>query len=138
MMNSIIFMAIGSFLISWYLMPRLMTYPDHIYPNWNKFWSAAMMTGFMIVLESLMHFNFNALFIGLLIIGISWWAYWKQLFVSDADFMRAMIEHHSMAIVMTNRKREGMVGQLAANINRVQLVEIEQMKSLLSSKNKNE
>jgi uncharacterized protein (DUF305 family) len=71
-----------------------------------------------------------------LLICITFYAIRKQTFVSDEQFLKGMIPHHSMAILMAKKIKEKThnddIKQLADNIIKTQTTEIVLMEKLLS------
>jgi uncharacterized protein (DUF305 family) len=115
--------------------------PD-LYNNINNLYMTLMMVSPMAILMLLtmgsmysnralnlaLYAGFGALFI------LSLWAMRTQALVGDAQFLRAMIPHHSGAVLMC---RESSIGDpeiagLCGRIERSQKAEIAQMKRILA------
>jgi hypothetical protein len=150
MMNliySIVMMFIGSFLIQYFIMSRIMTNKkEDITKSRGKIYMSLIMATLMCLLEIFMHDIYNFMFswyyyvffIVLLIVLI--FIYKKQLFIDDKNYLEEMIEHHSMALLtsgeIVGKTTDDKVKLLATNIIKTQEREIEQMKLLLVRKEK--
>jgi len=71
---------------------------------------------------------------GGLLVLVSIWLVRSQITVSDTDYMKAMIPHHSIAILTSERAQieDPRVRKLADEIIRAQRSEIQEMESLIS------
>ena len=84
---------------------------SNVYPNWNQFYMAGLMTAPMVVIElSLMNAMFgnrrlNALIFaaGVVALIAFYTAIRQQAAISDEQFLKSMIPHHSGAILMCER-----------------------------------
>jgi len=144
MKYSIAFMVIGSFVIQYFAMSLLMTSKlQDIRNSLSKFYISAIMGLLMGILEVFMH-NLSMMKISmkyyipliiLLIIFIV--GYRVQFYILDKDYLREMIEHHSMAIFTSNeilnKTHNYEVTKLAKNIIETQNEEIKKMNDLLLS-----
>jgi hypothetical protein len=104
----------------------------------GKLYASLIMALFMCLVEILMHDlytqsfskNYYIVFIILLTLVIIF--YRKQVFINDKDYLNGMIEHHSMAVLTSNKAlsktKDGTVSQLASNIIKTQEQEIDVMK----------
>lgn len=142
MKYSIAFMVIGSFIIQYFVMSLLMTNNlQNIKNSLSKFYISAIMGLLMGILEVFMH-DFSMMKISmkyyiplivLLLIFVV--AYRVQFYVLDKDYLREMIEHHSMAIFTSNeilnKTHNYEVTKLAKNIIETQNEEIKKMNDLL-------
>jgi len=144
MKYSIAFMVIGSFVIQYFAMSLLMTSKlQDIRNSLSKFYISAIMGLLMGILEVFMHdlsmmkisMKYYIPLIVLLIIFIV--AYRVQFYILDKDYLREMIEHHSMAIFTSNeilnKTHNYEVTKLAKNIIETQNEEIKKMNDLLLS-----
>jgi len=144
MKYSIAFMVIGSFVIQYFVMSLLMTSKlQDIRNSLSKFYISAIMGLLMGILEVFMHdlsmmkisIKYYIPLIVLLIIFVV--AYRVQFYILDKDYLREMIEHHSMAIFTSteilNKTHNYEVTKLAKNIIETQNEEIKTMNDLLLS-----
>ena len=74
-----------------------------------------------------------------LVFGVSLWLVRSQMIVDDTDYMQAMIPHHSIAILTSERAEieDPRVKKLAAEISQTQKEEIAQMETLIADIEKN-
>lgn len=94
---------------------------------------AIVMLSFMRAMYSSMSVNI-AIFVGaLLAFAISLWLVRSQASVDDVAYMKAMIPHHSIAVLTSERAhiRDPRVRQLADGILQAQLREIDEMTALI-------
>lgn len=136
---SIGMMFVFSFIIQYLIMSYIMTnsYKD-VVSSKGKLYASLIMALFMCLVEILMHDlytqsfskNYYIVFIILLTLVIIF--YRKQVFINDKDYLNGMIEHHSMALLTSNKAlsktKDGTVSQLASNIIKTQEQEIDVMK----------
>lgn len=137
-------MVIGSFVIQYFVMSLLMTSKlQDIRNSLSKFYISAIMGLLMGILEVFMHdlsmmkisMKYYIPLIVLLIIFVV--AYRIQFYILDKNYLREMIEHHSMAIFTSteilNKTHNYEVTKLAKNIIETQNEEIKKMNDLLLS-----
>ena len=137
--HTMIIMFIGSFIIQYFLMPPIMvnTLSD-ITNNIGKAYMATIMGLFMVLLDMLMNkTHIQHIFIVLLLIFLTIYLYKIQFGVDDKNYIREMIEHHSMAL-LTSKKilektKNPAVINFATKIVVTQENEIEDMRYLLKS-----
>jgi uncharacterized membrane protein YgdD (TMEM256/DUF423 family) len=115
---------------------------DHVFYSQTRTWMALLMGGAMAVI--MMGFMFKMykntrLNIGILVAGVvvfsgALYLVRSQQTVSDVDYMKGMIPHHSIAIMTSERAhiRDPRVRDLADRIIEAQVREIGEMKSLIS------
>ena len=135
-------MFIGSFIIQYLLMSLIMVNNIGDFTNsLGKFYMAIIMGLYMIVVEVMMHDHhydvfstkyyviFGALLVAFILL------YRTQQFITDRQYLEGMIEHHSMAILTSNKILEKTdnynVAKLAKEILQKQQDEIIVMKDLL-------
>lgn len=135
-------MIIGSFLIQYYFMSRVMTNtPENITNSLGKFYISCVMGLSMGILEVAMHdfsgghFNFKYyLPLGILLV-VFIVLYRNQAWINDKQYLEEMIEHHSMAIFTSeeilNKTHSYQVSRLAKNILQNQKDEINEMRRIL-------
>jgi uncharacterized protein (DUF305 family) len=135
-------MAVLSFLSMYILMYAMVDVIGNVYPNWNQFYMAGLMTAPMVVIElSLMRAMFQNKRLNILIFGAGIAALLlffacirQQAAISDRQFLRSMIPHHSGAILMCERAsiRDPELKKLCDSIVAGQQAEINQMKAKLA------
>ena len=141
--HTMIMMFIGSFLIQYFVMSPIMSYKtENITNSLGKVYLSTLMGLFMILLEIAMHdhqydvFSLkNYAFVGGLILVVIY-LYRTQKYVTDKQYLEEMVEHHSMALLTSNRILEKTndynVSKLAKNIIQTQTDEIQRMKEMIS------
>lgn len=141
--HTIIIMFIGSFIIQYFLMPPIMVNKYmYVTNNVAKAYMAIIMALSMVFLEIMMHDHSYHVFsmywyISLLVlIALFVYLYRKQIAVNDKQYLEGMIEHHSMALLMSEeilKKTDSYdIAKLAKNITQTQSDEIKVMKKLLT------
>lgn len=115
---------------------------EHIYLSLTRFYMALLMVSpmaiVMLVIMKKMYPNkkLNATIIttGILVFSLSVYGLRTQQFVSDEQYMKAMIPHHSSAILTSKNAnlKDPEVIKLAQGIIESQEREIAQMKSILA------
>jgi hypothetical protein len=136
-------MFVGSFLIQYFLMGMIMVNNvKDITNNLGKLYMSIIMALYMVILEVIMHDHYyevistnNYLIFGaILVLFII--LYRTQQFINDKQYLEGMIEHHSMAILTSNKilgKTDNYnVAKLAKEIIQKQEDEIIIMKDLLN------
>jgi hypothetical protein len=135
-------MIIGSFLIQYYFMSRVMTNtPENITNSLGKFYISCVMGLSMGILEVAMHdfsgghFNFKYyLPLGILLV-VFIVLYRNQVWINDKQYLEEMIEHHSMAIFTSEeilkKTHSYQVSRLAKNILQNQKDEINEIRRIL-------
>ena len=136
---SIGMMFVFSFVIQYLIMSYIMTnsYKD-VVSSKGKLYASLIMALFMCLVEILMHdlytqsFSKNYYIVFIILLSILIIFYRKQVFINDKDYLNGMIEHHSMALLTSNKAlsktKDGTVSQLASNIIKTQEQEIDVMK----------
>ena len=115
---------------------------DHVWYSQTRTWMALLMGAVMaIIMLSFMWSmyrnrtaNIAILVAGLAIFAISLWLVRSQETVSDVAYMKAMIPHHSIAVLTSERAhiRDPRVRKLADDIIEAQVREIGEMKRLIA------
>ena len=134
-------MIVTSTIVMFVLM-YLNTYAlDHIFWSETRAWMALLMGATMafIMLGFMMGMYKNtplnmAIFAGAIVVFAgSLWLVRSQATVDDVDYMRAMIPHHSIAVLTSRRARitDPRVRELADEIIEAQVREIAEMKDLI-------
>jgi uncharacterized protein (DUF305 family) len=138
-------MSVLSFVSMYVLMYAMVDSIDHVYHNFNQVYMAGVMTAPMVVIElSLMSSMFqnkrlNALiFVGAIVAGSAFFGLIRQqTVISDAQFLRSMIPHHSGAILMCQEASitDSRIHELCKGIVSSQQAEITQMTQILRERN---
>ncbi|MBD8065697.1 DUF305 domain-containing protein [Devosia sp. PTR5] len=115
---------------------------DHIFWSQTRAWMALVMGAAMAVIMLLFMLGMYknkalnaAILIGAVVVFAgALWLVRSQQTVSDVDYMKAMIPHHSIAIMTSARAhiRDPRVRELADGIIEAQVREIGEMKSLIA------
>lgn len=120
---------------------------DHIFYSQTRTWMALLMGGTMAVI--MMGFMWgmypnravNAAIVacGVLVFAASLWLVRSQQTVYDVSYMKAMIPHHSIAVLTSERAhiRDPRVRRLADEIIEAQVREIGEMKQLIAEIERN-
>jgi tyrosine-protein phosphatase YwqE len=140
--NSLWFMMIGSFIIQLSVMSLIMTNAiNNITFSVGKFYISVIMSILMGLLEVVMFdvhmrtISITYYLVLFFILSIFVYLYRNQMYIEDKDYLREMIEHHSMAILTSEeilqKTHSERVKKLAENIIITQEKEIEYMKLML-------
>ena len=142
-LHTLAIMFIGSFIIQYFFMSTIMASSmANITNSLGKVYLSIIMGLYMMILEIMMHdhqygvFSMKYyIFIGCLI-GFFIYLYRAQKYITDKEYLKEMIEHHSMALLTSNKILEKTdnynVSKLAKNIIQKQEDEIRDMKSILT------
>ena len=109
--HQLVIMAMLSMVSMYFLMYAMVDQPSSVYGNLNQFFMAALMTAPMVVTELLVmrgmypNARRNALIIVMsLMVGAAMFLFIRrQAAITDEQFLRSMIPHHSGAILMCER-----------------------------------
>lgn len=120
---------------------------DHIFWSETRFWMAFVMGAAMMVVMLLFMWamyenrtkNFIILGVAAIIFALALWLVRSQTTIGDSEYMRAMIPHHSIAIMTSERAhiRDPRVRELAKDIIVAQRREIAEMKYLIADIGRN-
>jgi uncharacterized protein (DUF305 family) len=115
---------------------------DHVFYSQTRTWMAILMgaamaivmLGFMWTMYKNKSANVAILLGSAALFAISLWLVRSQETVSDVSYMKAMIPHHSIAVMTSDRAhiRDPRVRKLADGILEAQVREIGEMKSLIA------
>ena len=142
--NYIRFMVmIGTSTVVMFVLMYLNTYDaDHIFWSETRFWMAFVMGAAMMVVMLLFMWgmykstakNFVILGVAAVVFSLALWLVRSQTTITDSEYMQAMIPHHSIAIMTSERAhiRDPRVRKLAHDIILAQRREIAQMKYLIA------
>lgn len=130
-----------SFASMYTLMYAMVDSISSVYPNFNQFYMAGLMTAPMVIFElALMGMMYENKSLNLAIMAIAAIAVMGffgliryQTAINDRQFLKSMIPHHSGAILMCREAEisDAEVKALCANIIESQQREIDQMKAIL-------
>jgi hypothetical protein len=143
LMKPMIIMFVGSFLIQYFLMPPIMVNKnEYITNNLGKVYLATIMGLFMVTLETLIHdhqygvFSWKLYTILAGLVTFFVYLYRRQVHINNKQYLEEMIEHHSMALLMSEemlKKTDNYdVTKLAKKIIQTQTDEIHVMKHLIN------
>lgn len=120
---------------------------DHVFYSQTRAWMAVVMgatmaivmLGFMWSMYKNKRLNAGIIALSVFAFAISLWLVRSQETVSDVSYMKAMIPHHSIAIMTSGRAhiRDPRVRKLADDIIEAQVREIAQMKALIEDLTRN-
>jgi hypothetical protein len=120
---------------------------DHVWYSQTRTWMALLMgavmavvmLGFMWGMYRNPTANMAILAAGAAVFAISLWLVRSQETVSDVAYMKAMIPHHSIAVLTSERAhiRDPRVRKLADDIIEAQVREIGEMERLIADLNRN-
>ncbi|UST56235.1 DUF305 domain-containing protein (plasmid) [Comamonadaceae bacterium OTU4NAUVB1] len=118
---------------------------DHIFFSQTRMWMALLMGAVMaiIMLAFMTHMlesrsaNLKILIGSVIVFALSLWLVRSQTTVDDVSYMKAMIPHHSIAIMTSKRAHiaDPRVRKLADDIISAQVREIDEMKNLIQDLN---
>lgn len=134
---------IATSVVAMYVMMYLNTYQlDHVYWSQTRAWMAiymgaamaVIMLAYMLGMYRNRAANIAIFVIAILAFGASLYLLRSQSTVDDIAWMKAMIPHHSIAILTSERAQisDPRVRELADAIIETQLREIDEMKDLLA------
>jgi len=141
-LHTLIVMFIGSFIIQYFLMSTIMANRmENITNSLSKVYLSILMGLYMMGIEIMMHDHHYGvfsikyyIFIGCLL-GLFIYLYREQKYITDKQYLEEMIEHHSMALLTSNKILEKTdnynVSKIAKNIIQKQEDEIKEMKEIL-------
>lgn len=135
-------LMVGTATVVMFLLTYANTYTfDHMFFSETRFWMAFVMGAMMIVVMLLFMWsmyenrtkNFIILGVAVVVFALALWLVRSQETVDDSEYMKAMIPHHSIAILTSERAhiRDPRVRQLAHDIIVAQRREIAEMKYLI-------
>lgn len=138
-------MAVLSFIAMYALMYSMVNSLRDIYPSFNQFYMAGLMTAPMVLIEIVLmgamykNKKLNIIIIALcLLAGLLFFVgIRQQTAISDKEFLRSMIPHHSGAILMCREANitNPDINSLCQTIMKGQQQEIDQMRALLNRSN---
>ena len=141
-LHTLVVMFIGSFIVQYFLMSTIMTNRmENITNSLGKVYLSIIMGLYMVGIEIMMHDHHYGvfsmkyyIFIGILLV-LFIYLYREQKYITDKEYVKEMVEHHSMALLTSNQILEKTdnynVSKLAKNIIQKQEDEIRDMKGIL-------
>ncbi|HEU4689898.1 MAG TPA: DUF305 domain-containing protein [Vicinamibacterales bacterium] len=139
-------MIVLSFISMYVLMYAMVNTPGDVYNSLNQVYMAGLMTAPMVVIEMLLmsgmykNKKLNSLVIaGSCLAGIAFFLFIRQqTAISDRQFLRSMIPHHSGAILMCNDAslQDQRILELCKTIVAGQQQEIDKMRVILADLNR--
>jgi hypothetical protein len=135
-------MFIGSFIGQYFLMPPIIINGLDLHTNnLGKAYMSTIMALFMVLLEVVCKdiqyhvFSLNSYALFGALIGLFIYLYYKQIAITDKEYLKGMVEHHSMAIFTSQeilkKTDDYNVAKLAKNIIQTQKDEIREMVELV-------
>ena len=106
---------------------------DDIYLHMNDLYMVGLMTGWMFFFMGLFEWNKNKMIFGGLGAALFFYLIRNQTFVTEHQYLRGMIPHHSMAIMMSKRLTNSSIQPLLDQIIESQEKEIILMKQYLNA-----
>lgn len=143
-MKSLKGMFFGSIFIGFFLTSSLLVdKTSHIKPSLTKFYQALYMALWMVILELIISLYYKKeisyifLFITLVAVFLTFLFARKQVGVNDRQYLDAMIQHHSSAILTSEKilvkTHSPFVKKLAKDIIKAQEKEIAMMENYIAS-----
>ena len=137
----LLIMSLLSLVAMYFLMYSMINAIDNFYNNLNRFYMAVIMTAPMIVFELLLmgsmyqnkRLNVAIILGSILALVVFFLFIRQQTAIHDRQFLRAMIPHHSSAILMYELAsiQDAEISDLCASIVQSQQQEIDEMKDIL-------
>ena len=133
-------MFISMFIIQYFFMSYIMTNRmDNMQNSFGKVYMSSIMGLFMVLLMVFMKRKINMthviLFTSLLLLII--YLYKEQVGINDKEYLKEMIEHHSMAVLTSkqvlNKTNNITVSNFAKQVLNTQEREINEMKHMIKS-----
>jgi len=140
--HTIFIMFISSFIIQYYVMSFIMVNNiEYITNNIGKLYISIIMGLFMILLEIMMHdyqyhvFSIKYYLLLIILLGVFTYLYKKQIYINDKEYLKGMLEHHSMALLTSEeilKKTDNYhVAKLSKNIIQEQKDQIKEIKNII-------
>ena len=137
----LLIMTVLSFISMYVFMYAMVDTFANVYPNFNQFYMAGLMTAPMVLIELLlmgsMYRNKTANIVitaaSIVALGAFFLMIRQQTAVADTQFLKSMIPHHAAAILMCEKApvQDTEIKQLCRTIISSQQKEIDQMKAKL-------
>lgn len=145
-LHSVVFMIVASFIVQYFVMSYVTSNDSkNIRFSTGKLYLSSIMAGFMGLIEVFMHDSHYHVFstqyymvLGSAIV-LFVYLYRRQIGVDEINFLNEMIEHHSMALLTTNKILEKTsdykTKRIAMQIRNIQELDINDMNDILREKN---
>jgi len=103
---------------------------DDIRISINDFYMILLMSGWMFLFMGIIYKDINIFIIGLLLVIINIWCIRTQFLITENEYKRSMIPHHSMAVHMSKKllEKQNNIERFLTNIINTQENEIIFMK----------
>lgn len=138
----LLLMVVLSFISMYILMYAMVDAFANVYPNFNQFYMAGLMTAPMIMIELVvmramyMNTTLNILIIAMSVVALAVFFLMirKQTGITDEQFLKSMIPHHASALLMCEQAsiQDPDIKDLCTRILSGQQGEIDEMKAKLS------
>mgnify|MGYP000191503622 CR=1 FL=1 len=135
-------MVVLSFIAMYILMYAMVDSLANVYPSFNQFYMAGLMSAPMLIIELLLmgsmypnkKLNTVLIVVGVLALGLFWMLIRQQTAINDTQFLKSMIPHHAGALLMCEKApiQDAEIQALCRTIIDGQQEEIAQMKALLN------
>jgi hypothetical protein len=104
--------------------------PTDIYFSLNDIYMILLMTGWMFFFMGIYYKSLSVFFFGSILVALNLWTIRTQFLVTEDQFLRGMIPHHSMAVLMSKKLQEkpNTIQSFLEGIVETQLHEIQFMK----------
>ena len=142
----LLIMVVLSFISMYILMYAMVDSFANVYPNFNQFYMAGLMTAPMLIIELLLmgsmypnkKLNTVLIVAGVLALGLFWTLIRQQTAINDTQFLKSMIPHHAGALLMCEKApiQDAQIQELCRTIISGQQAEIDQMKTILNTMQK--
>ena len=137
----LLIMVVLSFVSMYVLMYAMVDSFANVYPNFNQFYMAGLMTAPMVIIELLvmramyMNMKLNVLIIAVSVIALLGFFFMirYQTAITDKQFLKSMIPHHASALLMCEQApiQDSEIQELCRGIITGQQSEIDLMKKML-------
>lgn len=140
--KNLLLMAVVSFFVMFALMYSMVDVFSNAYINLNQIYMAFLMTSVMVIIEIVLmrsmyekKVKIVAILISLIVLVASFAYIRNQTFISDKEFLKSMITHHSSALLMCEKAKlsDDNVKGLCDEIKASQEFQIQWMKNKLST-----
>jgi uncharacterized protein (DUF305 family) len=137
----LLIMTVLSFISMYVLMYAMVDTFANVYPNFNQFYMAGLMTAPMVLIELLLmrsmynnkKANITIIAVSIVALAAFFLMIRQQTAIADTQFLKSMIPHHAAAILMCGKApiQDAEIRQLCRAIIDNQSSEIAQMKAKL-------
>lgn len=141
--RQLLLMTVLSFISMYVFMYAMVDAFANVYPNFNQFYMAGLMTAPMVLIElgvmrgmyKNQRANIVIIAASIIALGAFFMMIRQQTFVADTQFLKSMIPHHAAALLMCEKApiKDAEIRELCRKIIIGQQAEIIQMKAKLSA-----